>query len=70
MIEIRGDKKVLITPVSEEDLADIKIGDMVYDMNGDIQRVSNTMTRITNDLVCINETITTYNHPFLSEDNK
>ena len=26
MIEIRGDKKVLITPISEEDLADIKIG--------------------------------------------
>ena len=26
MIEIRGDKKVLITPVSAEDLADIKIG--------------------------------------------
>ena len=24
MIEIRGDKKVLITPISEEDLADIK----------------------------------------------
>ena len=29
MIEIRGDKKVLITPVSAEDLADIKIGDIV-----------------------------------------
>ena len=29
MIEIRGDKKVLITPISEEDLADIKIGDIV-----------------------------------------
>jgi len=25
MIEIRGDKKVLITPISAEDLADIKI---------------------------------------------
>ena len=24
MIEIRGDKKVLVTPVSKEDLADIK----------------------------------------------
>ena len=24
MIEIRGDKKVLITPISAEDLADIK----------------------------------------------
>ena len=30
MIEIRGDKKVLITPVSAEDLADIKIGDIVW----------------------------------------
>ena len=30
MIEIRGDKKVLITPISEEDLADIKIGDIVW----------------------------------------
>ena len=28
MIEIRGDKKVLVTPVSAEDLADIKIGDI------------------------------------------
>ncbi len=26
MIEIRGDKKVLVTPVSAEDLKDIKIG--------------------------------------------
>ncbi len=30
MIEIRGDKKVLITPISAEDLADIKIGDIVW----------------------------------------
>mgnify|MGYP000759481769 FL=1 len=30
MIKIRGDKKVLITPISEEDLADIKIGDIVW----------------------------------------
>ena len=29
MIEIRGDKKVLITPISEEDLADIKIGGLL-----------------------------------------
>ena len=29
MIEIRGDKKVLITPVSAEDLKDIHIGDIV-----------------------------------------
>ena len=29
MIEIRGDKKVLVTPVSAEDLKDIKIGDIV-----------------------------------------
>ena len=28
MIEIRGDKKVLVTPVSAEDLKDIKIGDI------------------------------------------
>ena len=34
MIEIRGDKKVLITPISEEDLADIKIGDIVW-LDGD-----------------------------------
>ena len=30
MIEIRGDKKVLITPVSAEDLKDIHIGDIVW----------------------------------------
>ena len=34
MIEIRGDKKVLVTPVSKEDLADIKIGDIVW-LDGD-----------------------------------
>ena len=34
MIEIRGDKKVLITPISAEDLADIKIGDIVW-LDGD-----------------------------------
>ena len=33
--KIRGDKKVLITPVSEEDLADIKIGDIVW-LDGDL----------------------------------
>ena len=30
MIEIRGDKKVLVTPVSADDLKDIKIGDIVW----------------------------------------
>ena len=35
MIEIRGDKKVLITPVSKEDLKDIKIGDIVW-LDGDL----------------------------------
>ena len=35
MIEIRGDKKVLVTPVSKEDLADIKIGDIVW-LDGDL----------------------------------
>ena len=35
MIEIRGDKKVLITPVSKEDLEDIKIGDIVW-LDGDL----------------------------------
>ena len=30
MVEIRGDKKVLVTPVSAEDLKDIKIGDIVW----------------------------------------
>ena len=35
MIEIRGDKKVLITPISAEDLAEIKIGDIVW-LDGDL----------------------------------
>ena len=38
MIEIRGDKKVLITPISEEDLADIKIGDIVW-LDGDLASI-------------------------------
>ena len=39
-------------------------------MNGDIQNVSATMTRVATDLICINDTITTYNHPFLLENNQ
>ena len=35
MIEIRGDKKVLITPVSAEDLKDIHIGYIVW-LDGDL----------------------------------
>lgn len=30
MVEIKNGKKILITPISEEDLKDIKIGDIVY----------------------------------------
>ena len=30
MLEIRDGKKILTTPVSEEDLKDIHIGDIVY----------------------------------------
>ena len=30
MVEMRNGKKVLITPVSAEDLKDIKVGDIVY----------------------------------------
>ena len=35
MIEIRGDKKVLITPISAEDLADIKVGDCMAGRRSD-----------------------------------
>lgn len=35
MVELRNGKKVLITPISDEDLADIKIGDIVY-LDGDM----------------------------------
>jgi L(+)-tartrate dehydratase beta subunit len=35
MVEIRNGKKVLITPVSREDLEDIQIGDIIY-LDGDI----------------------------------
>lgn len=35
MVEIRDGKKVLTTPVTAEDLADIKIGDVVY-LDGDL----------------------------------
>ena len=35
MLEIKGEKKILITPISEEDLKDIHIGDIIY-LNGDL----------------------------------
>ena len=35
MVENRNGKKVLITPVTAEDLADIHIGDIVY-LDGDL----------------------------------
>ena len=35
MLEIKGEKKILITPISEEDLKDIHIGDISY-LNGDL----------------------------------
>ena len=35
MVELRNGKKVLITPVTDEDLADIKIGDIIY-LDGDM----------------------------------
>ncbi len=30
MVEIKDGKKILVTPISQEDLADIKIGDIIY----------------------------------------
>ena len=33
MVEVKNGKKILTTPVSAEDLKDIKIGDIVY-LNG------------------------------------
>ena len=35
MVEIRDGKKVLITPISREDLNDIHIGDIIY-LDGDL----------------------------------
>ena len=35
MVEERNGKKILITPVSAEDMADVKIGDIVY-LDGDL----------------------------------
>ncbi|MBD9039943.1 MAG: L(+)-tartrate dehydratase subunit beta [Collinsella aerofaciens] len=35
MVEIRDGKKVLVTPISAEDLADIKAGDVIY-LDGDL----------------------------------
>ena len=35
MVELRNGKKVLITPVTDEDLADIHIGDIIY-LDGDM----------------------------------
>ena len=44
MVEIRGDKKVLVTPVTAEDLADIKIGDIV---SGEITELSDSRNMYT-----------------------
>ncbi len=30
MVEVKDGKKILVTPISQEDLADIKIGDIIY----------------------------------------
>ena len=35
MVEVKDGKKILTTPVSAEDLADIQIGDIIY-LNGDM----------------------------------
>ena len=35
MVELRNGKKVLTTPVTDQDLADIKIGDIIY-LDGDM----------------------------------
>ena len=45
MVEIRGDKKVLVTPVSAEDLKDIMIGDIVW-IDGDLMTCSDVAHRI------------------------
>ena len=45
MVEIRGDKKVLVTPVSAEDLKDIKIGDIVW-LDGDLMTCTQKTCRI------------------------
>ena len=39
MVEIRDGKKVLITPISREDLDGIHIGDILY-LDGDLFRVN------------------------------
>ena len=35
MVEMKDGKKILTTPITEEDLADIHVGDIVY-LNGSI----------------------------------
>lgn len=35
MVEIKNDKKILTTPISDEDLKDIKVGDIIY-LNGNL----------------------------------
>ena len=53
MIEIRGDKKVLITPISAEDLADIKIGDIVWlDVDRKSTRLNSSHITISYDVFC------------------
>lgn len=61
---------LISTPNGKVNIEDIQVGDEVYDMNGDIQHVTNTMTRIASDLIYINDTLTTYNHPFLLDNSQ
>ena len=60
------------TPYGMTDIADLKIGDLVLDMNGQVQEVENVLSRMATDLVTIkaaglHDMITTSEHPFLAK---
>lgn len=60
------------TPYGMTDIADLKIGDLVLDMNGQVQEVENILSRMATDLVVIkaaglHDMITTSEHPFLAK---
>lgn len=60
------------TPYGMTDIADLKISDLVLDMNGQVQEVENVLSRMATDLVTIkaaglHDMITTSEHPFLTK---
>ena len=51
MVEVKNGKKILTTPISAEDLKDIKIGDIVY-LNGSMTTCRDVACKKQRNLSC------------------